>query len=114
MRIIDFKGKRVDTGEWVYGGLIYVDGKTYIFEDGNLRRYEVNPVTVGQYTNVDDVKNNRIYEGDIVSYYDTISDVRRSGVVKFYNGRFIILTEYRTQIDLYCALDKKMVSLISG
>ena len=112
MRIIEFKGKRVDTGEWVYGGLIYVDGRTYIFEDGSLRRYEVKPVTVGQYTNVDDVGNNRIYEGDIVSYYDTISNGRRSGVVEFYNGRYIILTEYRTQIDLCCALDKKIGTLL--
>lgn len=34
MREIIFKGKRIDTGNWVYGYLLYVDGKPFIFELG--------------------------------------------------------------------------------
>lgn len=34
MREIIFKGKRIDTKNWVYGYLLYVDGKPFIFELG--------------------------------------------------------------------------------
>lgn len=105
-REIEFKGLRTDKKEWVYGGLIYIDGTMHIFEDGNLFKHKVKPLTVGQYTNINDNNGHKIYEGDIIEFFDTLANERRTGTVEYYNGRFIVLTEYRTQIDLACALDK--------
>lgn len=114
MRTIKFRGKSIFRGEWRVGSLITcANGRVFIVEayeyvsDDSMLYWEVDPATVGQFTGLTDKNGKEIYEGDIVSYFDTISDCRIKGVVEFYNCRYIVLTEFRTQIDLCCALDKR-------
>jgi uncharacterized phage protein (TIGR01671 family) len=70
-RRIEFRGKRLDNGEWVYGNLIRGDSTTKVVPADCCTDYDewkVHPNTVGQYIGRNDVQNNRIYEGDIVAW----------------------------------------------
>lgn len=66
MRAIEFRGKRKDNGEWVYG---YVDATMYkdtvVIHTENAT-HEIDPDTIGQLTGLYDNKHVPIYEGDII------------------------------------------------
>lgn len=68
---IKFRGKRVDNGEWVYGGILQHEGYTAICVHSDYHQWhefiEVDPKTVGQYIGFNDRDDREIYQGDIVA-----------------------------------------------
>lgn len=73
------RGKRKETGEWVYGRRLANDiiipiGQPFEFEInagficGDLRGYEVDPDTIGQCTELTDKNKIEIFEGDIIAW----------------------------------------------
>ena len=88
-REILFRGKRTDNGEWVYGNLIDSDsivGKIVDFDEEYFIPefwYKVDPETVGQFTGFTDKNGTKIFDGDIVRFYDDSEDELTNGVVVF-------------------------------
>ena len=77
MRDIIFRGKRIDNGEWITGGIFQQkadgveDEVVYIIDNSSNDvdwAHRVIPETVGQFTGVADKNGKRVFEGDIFQY----------------------------------------------
>jgi hypothetical protein len=70
MRDIEFRGRTKDTLEWVYGWYLkkVIDGEEvhYIRDIVDDREWEVEVDSVGQYLEINDKNEDRIYYGSII------------------------------------------------
>lgn len=103
---IKFRGKRADTGEWVYGDLLNICGGSMIYFGSKTETQEPNipnssPVavelfndevavvrreTVGQYIGLEDSAKTEVFAGDVIAV----------------NGKYPKLIEYRTDNASFC------------
>lgn len=90
MRTIKFKGKSVNSSEWIEGYYYKECDNTYIIEDRQknsmLNRNGVvlvAPATVCQFTGFTDKNGNKVWEGDIL-------DGQLNGEVVFTSGTFAL------------------------
>lgn len=93
-----YRGKRKNTGEWVYGyfcmfgesAQIFVpfteeqkeENKGHFLEKASGMWYEVNPATVGQETGIPDKNGKMIFEGDCINH--------PLNIVEFLDGTFCV------------------------
>lgn len=85
MREYIFRGKRVDGGGWMQGGICLREEKVFItgaWHGFEIYGKEVIPESVGELTGLVDKNGREIFEGDIVQY-QTYDDFDCQSVVKF-------------------------------
>lgn len=68
MRELLFRGKSVENGEWVYGGVFPNMRRDKWHIGDTWEAVEVEPDTVGQYVGLNDAENKKIFDGDILLF----------------------------------------------
>src|SRR5574344_1624015 len=115
-RSIMFKAKGLKDNKWHYGYLIQVNNIKYIINNlSNINdnfiynQYPVKEETICQYTGLNDVKENEIYEHDIIEhsfFYDLQLKKIRSEVLYKFNSFVLYIKEAKYHYDQLYKDDK--------
>lgn len=108
MRKIKYRGKSIQTGEWVYGypygknAIIALDSEYTNTSLGTLITsiYEVNPSTVGQLTGLHDTTPEKaeLWQDDIVEHGEMPYQVVWNNEQGYWAARPLITTEQETML----------------
>ncbi|OFG40357.1 hypothetical protein KQX72_06045 [Listeria monocytogenes] len=127
MREIEFRAKRIDNEEWIYGNLMqFEDSATFIFADERKgastlayahfiinNMHAIDEKTIGQYTGLKDKNGNKIFEGDIVNckFFDRmVGDI--AGVINFIDCVWAV-SDFKNK-RLYQLIDVDNIEIIGN
>ena len=111
MREILFRAKRLDNGEWVEG-FYFIDERD--IEDGVIWRdvpqiqqrygdhydyFDVDPLTIGQFTGLTDKSGKKIFEGDVVVQPVRETRTHSPCEIEFHDGKF--MAHYKSEKHFY-------------
>lgn len=108
MREILFRGKAVETREWVYGLPIRINESAEInaiqtvVQNGELVEYAQVPImpgSLGQFTNAVDIKGSKIFEGDVLENYDPYHYVDEPKYVVYFDEYFGAFCQGRVRAE---------------
>ncbi len=97
MREILFRGKSLDSGEWIEGNYIFEDfDRVGIHQIGTIIQCFVIPETLGQFTGLTDKNGVKIFEGDIVRRFNGRGQEVMRYAVKWNTDccMFVLMSEY--------------------
>lgn len=95
MREILFRGKNKRNGKWVIGDLVTnfeLAGNYGIHKSNSVHTVAVKEDTIGQFTGMTDADGNKIFEGDMIECYNSITNI---------TSRYIVSTRIDSRNGVY-------------
>ena len=106
-----FRGKRSDTGKWVYGDLITWwrgEGSRAICDVGGIR-HDVDPATVGQYIGKRDKHGKEVYSDHILRYTETVfTDCSQTEIAEVLEPALMRIVTYRPLASVIMPISKNV------